>query len=79
MRKSRDKKSESQEEGGGPGFRGIGFYRNQLFGGYNLSLFMLVSNQVKTVFTSSKIQYYLYEVQQNLHNFYNYFMNMDSE
>ena len=68
----RDKKSESQEEGGGPGFRGIGIYGNQLFDDYSLQLVMPEGNKVKTIITSSSLKYFLHKVKSNMHNFCNF-------
>ena len=51
-------KSESQEEGGGPGFRKNRINGNQLFGVFNLPLSRRTNNQVKTVNNICVIRYF---------------------
>ncbi|SPF37613.1 hypothetical protein SBDP1_1680016 [Syntrophobacter sp. SbD1] len=50
------KKGESQEEGGGPGFRGIGLLRKPTLGDRSVQFIRLRNNQVETVITGSKLQ-----------------------
>jgi hypothetical protein len=54
---SNHKKNESQEEGGGHGFRGIGFHRNQLFDDSTFLDFCLRNNQVYAVIYTNKTLY----------------------